>query len=335
MRLSKIKLERKPKEVLKVAGYIVLILAILFGIFGFKKVIDGYLAWRATEDVYSKMLAEIPIDYSFLKPFRNWNVENLEIGAEAVISMEVRDNKSRILFEKNSKKLLPIASLSKLFSAYLFVENYDLNKEIKFSKKAIETEEEIGFFKPGEKFFVRGLLYSVLLESSNDATYALAEIAGEKTFIRLMNAEAQNLGLENSRFVDPIGLDPDYSWEKFNYSTAQDLANFLKFLLEKSEFDPRISLLLEITRTPEFYLYRSDGSFHHKVESTNKMLKDYQNLIVAGKTGYTPLAKECFILVIKHPKYEDGYIVNVILGSKNRLKDMKKLINWVKRAYIW
>jgi D-alanyl-D-alanine carboxypeptidase len=326
---------QKRKQLLKFFLYLILITIFSFGIFEFKKIMEGYVNWQATSKIYDKMLANIPVDYSFLKPFRKWGVENLEIEAEAAISMEVENETWHILFEKNANKPLPIASLTKILSGYIIAKNYDLNKVVKISKKAVETEEEIGFFKEGEKFFVKDLLYSMLLESSNDATYALAEVIGVDKFVKLMNKEAKNLGLKKSRFVDPIGLDPDSPQEKYNVSTAKDLANLAKFILKKSTTDPRLSFLLKITRTYEFYLYRTDDSFHHKVKNTNEMLKDPQNEIVFGKTGYTPLAKECFLLVIKHPKYKDAYIINVILGSKNRFKDMEKLINWLKEAYIW
>jgi len=317
-----------------------LIFLLIFGtaiaLFEFKQIFEGYLNWKHTSNIYNQMLAQIPVDYSFLKPFRKWNVDPLEIDATAALSVAVDElGNEYLLFSKNSNKRMPIASLSKILSGFIIVENYDLNKVVKFSKEAVETEEEIGFFREGEKFFVRDLLHSVLLESSNDATFALAEVIGVKKFVRLMQDEAKKIGLKNSRFVDPIGLDPDFSGQAYNYSTAKDLAKLVKFIIQKSKTDPRAELLLKITQKQEFYLYRTDNSFHHKVKNTNELLKKYKNEIIFGKTGYTPLAQECFLLVIKHPSFKDGFIINVILGSKNRFRDMEKLINWIKQAYLW
>ena len=305
-------------------------------LFEFKQIFEGYLNWKYTSDIYNQMLTQIPVDYSFLKPFRKWKVDPLEIDAAAALSVAVdKLGNEYLLFAKNPNKKMPIASLSKILSGFIIVENYDLNKIVKFSKKAIETEEEIGFFREGERFFVKDLLHSILLESSNDATFALAEVIGVKKFVELMQKEAKKIGLKNSRFVDPIGLDPDFSGEPYNYSTAKDLAKLVKFIIQKSKTDPRADFLIKITQKQEFYLYRTDNSFHHKVKNTNELLKQYPNEIIFGKTGYTPLSQECFLLVIKHPSFKDGFIINVILGSKNRFKEMEKLITWIKQAYIW
>ncbi|MCD5396500.1 MAG: serine hydrolase [Candidatus Pacebacteria bacterium] len=337
----KIKLEGwqskiKKKNFLKVILILLLFLFILFGIFKFKEVFEGYLNWQYFSKIYEKMLAQIPVDYSFLKPFRNWRVKDLQIGAVSVISVGV-DNLGNeyILFSKNPDKILPIASLSKILSGFFVVENYNLNRIVKFSKKAIETEGEIGFFREGERFYVKDLLHSVMLESSNDATVALAEVVGVKKFVKMMQKKAKEIGLKNTYFVNPTGVDPDFPGEKYNYSTARDLAKLAKFILQKSKTDPRADFLIKMTQKKEFYLYRADNSFHHKIKNTNKLLEKYQKEIIFGKTGYTLLAGECLLLVIKHPKEKDGFIINVILNSKNRFEDMEKLINWVKEAYIW
>ena len=330
--------QNKPKlrRFFKFSLILLLLCGIGAALFEFKQIFEGYLNWKYTSKIYNQMLAQIPVDYSFLKPFRRWDVDPLDIDATAVLSVAVDElGNEYLLFAKNPQKRVPIASLSKILSGFIIVENYDLNKIVQFSKEAIETEEEIGFFKEGERFFVKDLLHSMLLESSNDATFALAEVIGVKKFVGLMQKEAEKIGLINSRFVDPIGLDPDFSGEPYNYSTAKDLAKLAKFIIQKSKTDPRADFLSKLTQKKEFYLYRTDNSFHHKVKNTNELLAKYSNEIIFGKTGYTPLAQECFLLVIKHPTLKDGFIINVILGSKNRFKDMEKLITWIKQAYIW
>lgn len=327
------KLNFKKEEYIKIGKYIFLFVLAFFLFWGIKTVLGGYFAWQYSKDMYFNMAAQMPVDYSFLKPFRNWEIDDLELNVSSVISVEINGNSKKVLFGKDIDKQLPIASLSKLFSSYLFVENYDLNKEIKVSQRAVQTEENVGLFSPGEKFIVKELLHSVLMESSNDATYALAEVAGIDEFVELMNEKAKELGLRNSRFTDPIGLDPDYTGQRYNISTANDLAEFVDFLIKESKKDSRIAFLVESTQKSEYDLYRSDKNFHHKIENTNKILEN--NHIILGKTGRTPLAKECLVLVIQHPKYENAYIVNVILGSNDRFEDMETLINWIKKAYIW
>ncbi len=327
--------QNKNKKFVKIVAIFLFLAILSFGFYEFKTILSGYLEWKYSKTVYQKALAEMPVDYSFLRPFRNWNVKPLELNAKAAISYLHTNQGSKIIFAKNIEKPLPIASLSKLFTAYVALKSYDLDKEVELTKEIIETEEEIGQFWIGEKFTVKDLLHSALIESSNDAAMALASGMGKEKFVKLLNSEVKSLGLKHTFFADPVGVDPDYPGEPYNFSTAYDLAKFTSSLVLKSKTDPRIDLMWEITKIPEYYLYRPDGSFHHKMINTNKLLEEFKDEIIGGKTGYTPMAKECFILVIKSPRNEDGFIVNVILGSDNRFKDMKQLINWTKQAYIW
>jgi D-alanyl-D-alanine carboxypeptidase len=324
------------KELLKkidLQFFLVGLALILIGFlsFGLTKILEGYISGQAIKNLYLAEMARRPVDYSFLKPFRNWKIENPEIEATSALSLFLKENSQKTLFEKEKNKPLPIASLTKLLTAYLVIKNYDLESKVKITKKAIETEEDTGNFKPGEVFYVKDLLYSMLMESSNDAAMALAQIMGEKKFVRLMNLEAKKIGLTNTHFVDPIGLDPDFLGQGYNFSTAKDLATLIQFLIEEAKRDQKTALIWEILKTKEYKLYKARGGFHHKVVSTNKILDKFPD-IFGGKTGYTPMAKECFVLVLKDKR---GYFINIILGSKDRFGEMEKLINWINKAYIW
>ena len=144
------------------------------------------------------------------KPIRNWQVENLELEAKSAISVEI-DNKGnqKVLFQKESNEVLPIASLTKLMTAEVVLKNYELSQVVEISKTAVAIEGESGKLKIGEIFKVQDLLYPLLMESSNDVAQALSEVIGERAFVDLMNFEAENLGLKNTNFVNPTGLDPD------------------------------------------------------------------------------------------------------------------------------
>ncbi|MFC1663929.1 D-alanyl-D-alanine carboxypeptidase family protein [Patescibacteria group bacterium] len=261
-----------------------------------------------------------------LKPIRNWQVENIEIEAESAISVFSIDSNSKILFEKNIQKKLPIASLTKLMTAYVVLENYNLSQKTEISKEAVAKEEEFGNLKVGEVFTIKGLLYPLLMESSNDAAYALAELISEPAFVDLMNLEAEKMSLENTHFANSTGLDPDDPTDPQNYSSNEDLVKLTKYLFEKP-------LIWEILSASEFDLYLPDGVFHHTVLSTNEFLGELDQ-VVGGKTGYTPEAKGCFLLVLKAPKNQ-GLLINVILGSGNRFGEMKKLVDWLKIGYKW
>ncbi len=261
------------------------------------------------------------------KPFRNNSVENLEIEARAAISILLNNRGGeKILFEKNSDASLPIASLSKLTTVDAILKNYDLKKEIVITKEAVSQEENFGKLRVGDVLTVEQLLYPLLMESSNDAAFALAndyDGVDEKVFVGMMNEDAQSLGLSNTRFVNSSGLDPEIQEpkEKINVSSARDLSQLTKHLL-------KTPLVWEILSTPKINLYGET------LISTNKLLGVIPG-IIGGKTGYTDTALGCFVLVVEAPDGE-GKIINVILGtSLDRFGEMKKLIDWVSSAYDW
>lgn len=245
--------------------------------------------------------------------------ENLEIGAKSALSVKIdKFGNQKIIFEKNPDQILPIASLTKLMTALVVLENYDLSQEIKISKEAIDQPEDFGFLRVGERLSVENLLYILLIESSNDAAYALSDLISQEAFVDLMNIEAKFLGLKNTHFVDPGG------WGAQNYSNARDLVKFSQYLLEKKP------IIFEITKIAEFDLYDPEGIFHHRLLNTNKILKEYPQ-IIGGKTGETLLAGKCLLLVVKAPE-EGSFIINVILNSENHFGEMEKLIDWTRYA---
>jgi len=250
------------------------------------------------------------------------SVKNLQIEAEAAISVLIRpDQTSMVLFEKNSDEKLPIASLVKLMTAHLVLKNYNLSQEVKISSEIVSQPEEFGKLKVGQTLSVKDLLYPLLIESSNDAAFALAEVIGQKKFVDLMNLEAEHLGLKNTYFANPTGLDPKKPAEPMSYSTARDLTKFAEYLLDHNN-------IWEILSIAKINIYGQE------LINTNKLLNKIPG-ILGGKTGETPRAGGCFLLVLQTPK---GYLINIILGSyfsESRFEEMKKLINWLNLAYNW
>jgi len=333
----------KPKANFKFnfqdAKYVLAFLVLIFVIFGgvkLGKIMNEYIYWQETKDIYTAALVNAPIDYSYMKPFRNWQVGELEdIGAQAAIALVVKigQEESRVVFEKDISKMLHIASLTKILTAYVALKNYDLEQKIIITKQIVDTEENKGQFRIGEEFTVGELLHSMLIESSNDAAKAIADVVGEKQFVGLMNSQAKEMELNNTHFVDPIGLDPDYPGQPYNYSTVRDLAKMVEYILRESEKDSKIAKLFEIIREPEYTVSLSNGSSHHQALSTNKLLDEFPNMIGA-KTGQTPIAGQCLLVITPKPK-GNGYLVTVILNSNNRFGEMKKIINWLNQAFIW
>lgn len=245
----------------------------------------------------------------------------LTINAESVISVRVLNGQQHVLFSKNDQEKLLIASLTKLMTAVVSLENYDLLQNVKISKEAVAQG---GFFKTGEIFPVKTLLYAALVGSDNSAAYALSELMGKGKFVNLMNLKAKDIGLLNTYYSNSVGFGLK------NHSTTEDLVGLAKYIVEKHP------LIFQITLIPEFTVYDLDGNFHHKVLTTNQLLTNlsfnWRSAILGSKTGNNKEAGECLVLVLKSPDGK-GYFINAILNSKDRFEEMKKLIDWVNANY--
>lgn len=302
-----------------------LLLAFLFfgGINYFQGNLEDFFFFKETKNL--PLRAQISQDFfEEFRPFRNWEIEKTEIEAEAAIAVFLDSKgKEKVLFEKNSRQKLPVASLTKLMTALIVLENYDLSQNVEISEV---LSEDNGQLKIGEKFEIGDLLYFLLISSDNGAAKALAKEMGLKSFVFLMNKKAQALGMERTFFVNPTGLDPDYDQEVSNFSTAQDLV-----ILAKSAL--RQPLIYKILATSEIEIYSRENLISHKLENTNELLGTFPEVLV-GKTGWTPKARGCLMVMTKAGKNK-GKIISVILGSDNRFEEMEKLISWIDKAYIF
>ncbi len=254
--------------------------------------------------------------------------ENFQISAESAISVEVslvkdpvnKTNKTelnRVIFEKNPSKKMPIASLTKLMTAIVAAEFYDDSYRVEIPKEAVSQPETSGNLTVGEILNVGDLLHIMLIESSNDAAFSLGAVVGQEGFTHLMNLQAKKLGLNNTLFFNPTGIDPANTTDNPNYSTAQDLLALMEYIL--AEY-PEI---LEIISKKEYDLYLQNGILHHTLKNTNELLGEIPRLI-GGKTGYTERAGGCLIVILKNK--EGSYLINIVLNSPNRFGEMIKLI---------
>jgi len=250
-------------------------------------------------------------------PFRDWTIKEPEITAESALISDTFADK--VLYQKNPHKILPIASLTKLMTAVIVMENMNLNDTITISPELLNSYIDHNEFELGEKISVKNLLYIMLIKSSNDAAITLANSKNlpYQEFINLMNEKAKKLKMKNTHFTDPSGYD------KNNISTTSDLYKLAKYILKNHP------LIFEITKIKEISVYSQDKKISHYLNNTNKLLGKIPN-ILGGKTGYTDKAKECMLLIVK--KYNSDLIF-IILKSENRFREMKKLIDWINAAY--
>jgi len=283
-----------------------------FGINIFYKNMESFLYAQISQPLQGISYIQVPKKEEKL---------NVESGAKSATVLKINKvGVEKIIFEKEPEKILPIASLTKLMTALIVLsdsQNYDLSKTIVVSKEAASQVDvpEFGNLKEGEETNIENLLNLMLVYSSNDAAFALAEAIGVENFVSKMNQKSEELGLKNTHFVNPTGLDPEkinFSEESkifFNYSTCADLIELSKYILKEFPIIFEISL----------------GESWAPVE---KRFPDLvlNNHLIGLKTGYTDEAGGCLILI----REENGsYYLNVILGTESteaRIQEMKKLI---------
>jgi D-alanyl-D-alanine carboxypeptidase len=293
--------------------------------------LHDYFFWQESTSNPKILAAEINQmalnqNWHFAGLVRDNDVLDFATQATSAISVLLdRTGKEKVLFAKNIEETLPIASITKLMTAKVVLENYDLQKEIVITREAVAQEESLGELTAGQTLTVQQLLYPLLMESSNDAAFALFNDYDGMTrvkFVEMMNAAAREMGLANTYFYNPSGLEPeeDRVSNGLNYSTAADLVTLTKNLLDKP-------LIWDILQTSRINLY---GPI---LANGNKLL-DKMPGVLGGKTGYTEQAQGCFVLVVEAPA-DKGILVNVILGAPDRFLEMENLINWVKQAYGW
>lgn len=258
-------------------------------------------------------------------PIRIWDVDLENIDAASAISIEPVAQK--ILYHKNIFEVRPIASLSKLMTALVVVDEMSLPDEVIISRDAVETYGEAGNLVVDETLTVESLLYALLVASSNDAAAALEEyyntfrVEADQTFVAAMNKKARELGLEDSFFVEPSGLNLN------NHSTAYDLARLADYVF-------RIPVLRQVLSTSVIDVRSVDGEINHHLVNSNQLLGVLPG-VLGGKTGYTEEAGESILLFVKKGDDPDDYLIHIVLGSDDRTKAARQIIDWVERAYVW
>jgi len=321
-------MEKKKKNYKIIIVSFFIALPFWWGVNIIKENLEDFFFWKNIADHPEIIAADIDLRQKLIdsKPIRKDESLDFQTDTRAAFSIFLSDNGGeKVLLEKNINTKLPIASITKLMTANVVLKYYDLDKEITVSKEAVLQEENFGKLEIGKVFTVEYLLYPLLMESSNDAAFALADDYDgmtESRFIALMNWEADKIGMKDTSFVNVSGLDPeDYEPKsKINISTAKDMSLLIKELLKED-------LIWEILSTEEFTEY---GPI---LNNTNKLLGNVQG-VIGGKTGYTEEAKECIILVTKSPKNR-GALISIIIGSDDRFGEMEKLLNWLKSAHKW
>lgn len=248
------------------------------------------------------------------------NNDNLSYKAMIII-----DDKNNEYFSYNKTEVRALASITKLITSKLIIDDikknkYSFDSKVHISKKAASVK--YGYrIKENQIYTVKDLLNMVLLNSSNSAAYALAEYSSNNNldfFIKQMNEEVKKMGLKSIRFQSPNGLAPlDSGFSKLDIGNARDLSLLALKLINEKE-------ILNITKNHSYFLENGD-----KISSTNPLIE--KNSEIRGlKTGYHSIAK---YNIINYIEINGEKFIQVILGAKNienRARLSKMFLNILK-----
>ncbi|MGG3913567.1 D-alanyl-D-alanine carboxypeptidase family protein [Rossellomorea vietnamensis] len=206
------------------------------------------------------------------------------VSAQKAILMD--QETGRILYEKDAHTQSRIASITKIMTAILAVESGKLDQEVTVSSNAAGTEGSSLYLKAGEKIKLEDLVYGLMLRSGNDGAVAIAEFVGGSLdgFVYMMNEKAKEIGMENTHFSNPHGLDD----HEDHYSTAYDMAVLARYSMGNDRYK-------EIAGTKVHTAPNPDEKWDRKWKNKNRLLTELYKYSTGGKTGYTKLAKRTLV----------------------------------------
>lgn len=239
----------------------------------------------------------------------------------------------RILYGKNEHEIRSMASTTKIMTCILTLENMTKDQVTEVSENAVNQPKVRLGMKTGEKFYLRDLLYSLMLESHNDSAVAIAETVGGSVtaFAEKMNQKAEEIGCGDTYFITPNGLDASDE-NGVHSTTAADLARILRYCVMES---PKRAEFLEITQTKQYTFSDIEGTSQYSCYNHNALLTMMDGALT-GKTGFTADAGYCYVGAVK--KGDRTFIVALLAcGWPNnkgyKWKDMKTLISYADENF--
>ena len=237
------------------------------------------------------------------------NIFSIDISAKSAIMMDMDSH--RIIYGKNINEQRSVASISKIMTAVLAIESGKMDDIVTIGDEALKSYGSGIYIKKGEKIRLRDLVYGLMLRSGNDASYAIANHVDKNNFIIKMNKKAKEIGMYNTIFNNPNGLDE----EKGNYSTAYDMAILTSYAMNLDEYR-------KIVSTKE-YSIKTNMNIYNWINK-NKLLFSYE-YATGGKTGYTDIAKRTLVTTASK---DNTNLVVVTLVDSNDFDDHKKLFEY-------
>jgi len=233
-----------------------------------------------------------------------------EASVSATAAYFIDNQTGAVLYEKNPDQQLPMASLTKIMTALVVLENFPLDEIVTVPELCTNLPPPKVGYSPNQRLTVEELLYGMLVASASDASCALSHhYAGD--FLAPMNKKAADLGLSQTHFENEIGLDGENG---NHFATARDLVKLSQAALKNGVFR-------KIAGTAQW----------RNLTSTNELLFTLPGT-TGIKTGHTPEANGCLAVSYERSGRE---IIGVILGSDDRFAEMQEILNWVFKVYQW
>ncbi|UHA62597.1 D-alanyl-D-alanine carboxypeptidase [Metabacillus litoralis] len=243
------------------------------------------------------------------------------VGVSAQTAILIEQESGRILYEKQAHKKMRIASITKIITAILAIESGKLNEMATVSEQAIRAEGSSVYLQKGEKIKLEDLVYGLMLRSGNDAAVAIAEHVGGSLegFVVMMNQKAEEIGMTNTEFANPHGLDDHEN----HYSTAYDMAILTQYAMKNETYQ-------EISGTETHKAPNPNEKWDRVWHNKNKLLTSLYKYSTGGKTGYTVRAKRTLVSTASKGGMDT---IVVTLNDPDDWKDHMNLHNYAFNNY--
>ncbi|MDD4564051.1 MAG: D-alanyl-D-alanine carboxypeptidase [Eubacteriales bacterium] len=253
--------------------------------------------------------------------FPSYSIEDVQQAppcVSALTAILIEANSGEALYEKKAEEKAYPASVTKIMTALLAIENGDLDKMVKVSQNAVGVEGSSIYLEKGERITLRDLVYGLMLRSGNDAAIAISEEIGGSTenFVIMMNKRARELGALNTNFMNPNGLhNPEH------YTTAKDMAIISKAAMENSEFK-------QVAETKSWVTDRGEGKYNY-FYNKNKVVYQYDGG-TGIKIGYTKAAGRTLVASSERNGME---LICVVMNAPDWFQDTYKLMDYAYNQY--
>ncbi|MFA7243718.1 MAG: D-alanyl-D-alanine carboxypeptidase family protein [Patescibacteria group bacterium] len=301
-------------------------MSIFFNLIGFSPIVfklDNaiYKDENGSKNTAAASMIDLSLPEVVIRPQVSKNAPNPNINANHYLLADMDSGTIFTSYDSNTR--VPIASTTKIMTAIVVLENYKLDDIVTITPEAAYQIGADAYLQVGEKISVDDLLHCLLIKSGNDSAYALAQHMSKDNsstadFVSKMNETAARLGMKNTNYLDPAGLDVA------GYSSAYDLFLATKYAMRFEKFR-------EIVNTQEYTATNIDNSIYHELKNSNRLVGEYQYPGAIGvKTGYMPEAGHCLVSAAKR----DGHtLIGIVLHTyadtaPASADESRKLLDW-------